>query len=179
MCAVWFWRWCVQGQRRVLHSQGGGEDQGQWSCFLIQPQVQEVALPVLHHQAKAKGWPLRSPSVSCGGCSDSRGGLHDQGAACRPREGPDSSVMWSMMWCCVTFGLVCWTVGLLLVCWTESRWLWFVELNLVFMNLVMVGYVDASNLVAIYIFLSLNFPVVYLSVLNLWLVMFRCCELWS
>ena len=45
------------------------------------------------------------------------------------------------------------------------------------MNLVMVGYVDASNLVAIYIYPSLNLLVVYLSVLNLWLVMFRCCEL--
>ena len=142
----------------------------QGSCFLLQPQVQEVALPLLHHQAKAKGWTLRLPSVSCWGCSDSRGGLHDQGAACRPRKGPDSGVMWSMMWCCVTFGLVCWTVGLLLVCWTESRWLWFVELNLV-------DY--ARNLVAIYICLSLNLHVVYLSVLNLWLVMFRCCELWS
>lgn len=43
------------------------------------PQDQEVALPLLHHQAKAKGWPLQSPFVSCRGCSDSQGGLHDQG----------------------------------------------------------------------------------------------------
>ena len=96
MCAVWFWRRCVQGQLQVLQSEGGGEDQGQGSCFLLQPQDQEVALPLLHHQAKAKGWPLRSPCVSCRGCSDSRGGLHDQGAACCPREGTDSGVMW---WC--------------------------------------------------------------------------------
>ena len=53
--------------------------------------------------------------------------------------------------CWVTFGLLNWIL-LVMVCWTES----------------LVGY--ASNLVAIYICLSLNLHVVYLSVLNLWLV---------
>ena len=62
--------------------------------------------------------------------------------------------------CWVTFGLLNW-ISLVMVCWTES----------------LVGY--ASNLVAIYICLSLNLHVVYLSVMNLWLIMFRCCELWS
>ena len=39
----------------------------------------EVALPLLHHQAKAKGWP--------------KDGRFDQVAACCPHEGPDSGVM--------------------------------------------------------------------------------------
>ena len=121
MCAVWFWRWCVQGKRRVLHNQGGGEDQGQGSCFLLQPQVQEVALPLLHHQAKAQGWPLRSPSVSCRGCSDPRGGLHDQGqhAALAKALTPvwcDDVLQWSHMLfqCCFTDQTCCFSVASLI-----------------------------------------------------------------
>ena len=151
MCAVWFWRWCVQGKRRVLHSQGGAEDQGQGSCFLLQSQVQEVALPLMHHQAKAQGWLLWSPSVSCRGCSDLRGGLHDQGAACYARKGPDSGMMWwcddvmNWMWqhvLSLSFGLllVNW-IWLFMVCRTESM-------------VMLVMYYD------IYICLSLNLHVV-------------------
>ena len=161
MCAVWFWRWCAQGQRRVLHSQGGGEDQGQGSCFLIQPQDQEVALPLLHHQAKAKGWPLRSPYVSCRGCCDSRRGLPNQGAACCPREGPDSSVMW---WCDVVMNWI-------FIFWVTLGPVTFGELNLVVYGVNWI-YGDASN-VLFYLYLF-----VLIFACGVWLVLFRCCELW-
>ena len=159
MCAVWFWRRCVLGQHRVLHSEGGGEDQGQGSCFLLQPQDQEVALPLLHHQAKAKGWPLRSPSVSCRGCGDPRGGLHDQGVACCAREGPHSGVMW---WCDAVMNWI----------FIFIYWVTFGKLDLVVYGLLNWIYGDASNVLC-YLYLSvLKFAC------GVWLVLFRCCELW-
>lgn len=157
MCAVWFWRWCVQGQRRVLHSQGGGEDQGQGSCFLLQPQVQEVALPLLHHQAKAKVRPLRSPSSSCSRCGHPRRWLQDHGAACCPSQSHVSLSL--MLWCVLsTLGCLLNYVGELCL-WTGCGLPFGGWMNFICMWLSMLGIFVFLNLSAMICFSVLKVQV--------------------
>ena len=113
--------------------------------------------PLLHHQAKAKGWPLRSPCVSCRGCSDSRGGLPALAKALTP------------VWCDDVMNWM-WQHVLSLSFWLLSvNWMW---LFMMWWTESMVVIYRVPNVLSYLYLCVLKFAC------DVWLVVFRCCELW-